>query len=734
MSSFDSNWTLSISSSNLPISDASSEPGMFIGNGKIGIITTFEKKIDVARTMITSELKYGSGGYRANIIEPFYVNNIKLFDNKENSVTYSPTSQHINMFNAVFTCSQIVSEVATGKSVSLEYDIFTPRQLPFCIMQTVRITPTSSMPHLDLFHEVYAKDNIVDAEYNNNVIYNESISPNKGLYILTGKGRTRLSEDVVVSATGYLIELPENEYGNLGFNVYRSDPNRCYNKFRLNNLMAGTTYKVHLVSALMTSFDFSRPLEEVKRIVLGIASKADTAVGVANTVRSDHTYQWTELWRTDITVTPKTGITMSEADEINTLKRHMRTSLYNIYSTVRENVNVEVNPLNLSVIDYDGSVLFDGDLWLIPLLLMIKTDIARTLLEYRHNMMTTARQLAASHGYKGSKFPYINDSVGYRNALYWDTAGPMAVFNTALISINVWNYFRISKDKDWLRTKGYSMLKDNADFFASKVQQDPDGTYHLRNVVGIGGLQSSDHNTFTNNLVRLALRCAIESSFELSYPVKEAWNNCYHNLPFLYHTNTSNLHIPEVLKYDAGSSSISTYDILEPLFALTPYYNKLYFAPELYHSSTSILKNLEFYETLAKPGMENHPFNIALTCTLYGNYTQYDPTYAHIFKRKLGEYLDTHVHGKWGHLSKDPMKNNDLVLSAILLFMVLQGATQMKIVGGVAESRFYYEDMRLTAPTSANMPHTWRNVRVTNTGINGKAFIVTNSLYYVGTP
>jgi hypothetical protein len=705
-----------------------------MGNGKIGIITTFEDTIDVTKTMISSQLRYYNGSYRANVTEPFYVNNIKLFDNKDGAVVYDTSSQQINMYNAVFTCAQHVTEISSGKSINLEYDLYVPRQLPFCIMQTLRITPTTDMPEFIFYHEVYAKDSIVDAEFNNNVIYNETINPDKGLYVLTAKGRTRLSSDVVVSATGYLVELPEQDYENLGFNIYRSDLNRCYNKFKLKNLSAGVTYKVHFVSAIMTSFDFENPAEEVKRIILSIASKAKTAGGVASLVRSDHTNMWTGLWSTDITITPKAGITSSENEELMLLKRHVRTSLYNIYSSIRENVNVEVNPLNMSILDFDGGVLYDGDLWLIPMLLFIKTDIARTLLEYRHKMIDVARQLAAGYGYKGSKFPYVNDSIGYKNALYWDVTGPMAIFNTALISINVWNYFRVSKDRDWLRSKGYAILKDSADFFASKIQRDADGTYHLRDVVGIGGIKSTDHSSFTNYLARLALRYAIEASYELTYPVREAWHDCYYGLPVLYHPNATNASAPEILKYDSSSTTLSTYDILEPLFVLLPYYSKLYFAPELSHSVSSIINNLEFYATKTTPQMATHPFNIALYGTLYGNCAQFDPKYCNDFKTKLYQFIGTNTHGLWSHLTSNAEMPSDITMNAILLFMILQGAAQLNIIGGVAESRFYYEDMRISALTSANLPNTWKNVRITNTGYNGLTFTITNSLYYVGTP
>lgn len=728
MSTYDQQWSLNYTHdpNNTTVQD---ESGVFLGNGKIGIITSMKPAIDVHTTMITSQLRYYNGSYRPNVIQPFSLNCVKLFDNKDTNVEYALQTQKLNMLNAIFTASYMVTELTTGKTVQVETDMYTPQHLPFCIMQTLRITPTFTIDAMDLYHEVYANESIVDVEYNNNMIYNESFNITRGLNILSGKGKTRLDGDSVVCASSYLLEMDESQYEILGYNVYRNNLNKCYNKFKLLNLEANITYKIHIINGLMTSFDFENPAEEIKRIVFNVMNKSTSPQGVANLIRTEHTNSWVNIWNTDINITPKAGITSAELDKIQVLKRNVRYSLYNIYSSIRENINLEINPFNLSVIDYDGSILYDGDLWLIPLLLFIKPDVARVLIEYRHKMIDTARQLAAGYGYKGTKFPYVNDTIGYKNALYWDTSGPMSIFNTALVAVNVWNYFRITKDRDWLQTKGYTILKEIADFLASAVEKSPDNTYHLRNVVSIGGVQSLDQNSFTNNVVRLALRSAIEASYELNYMVKELWLNTYYYLPLSYFPNPLNFALPEVLKIDAQSILSDTCNIAEPLFVLLPYYNKLYFAPENNHSSVSVYKNMTHYTDRIVPSMQQHPINVSLFAIMNGMYAQYDPAFTDDFEEKLEQLLTSTCKGVWGHFTQVEKGRNDITLNAIFLFVLLQGAAKLNVIGGVAESRFYYEDMRLHASTSANLPTTWKNIRLMNIG-TGTTFTVTNSLYY----
>lgn len=706
---YDGNWKLELTNFT---NFNSEDKGVFIGNGKIGMITNLQEP-EIQTMMITTDLKYANGLYKANITEPFYLDTVKFFDNANPStnIVRTMTKQTLDMYSAMFTNNYTVTNNALSQTIQVESDIYTPNQLPFNVINTLRITPDQDMSELFFFHEVYAKNNITNIDYNNNVIYNQSIQAN-GLYILNGKG-TLGTEDTIAFASIYVIE-PTN-YQNLGFNVFRDAYNgRAYNKFVLQNLVAGTTYRIHIISTTITSFDFVSPLEECKRICLNIVNKTNPALQV----RTDHITNWQQLWLTDISILPKTGITVSEANNLTVVKRSLRYSLFKIFSSVRENINIEVNPMNLSVIDYDGNVLYNGDLWLIPLLTLIKPDIARALLEYRHKALDIAKQLAAGYGYNGAKFPYMNDSIGYKNALYWDTTGPMTFFNTALIAINIWNYYRVVKNKNWLVNKGYVVLAEIADFFASIAEQELDGSWHINNVISLNGTVSQKDNSFTNNMARLALKYAIEASYELNYPIKDEWYTVYYGLQILI------LPDPDfpVVKYDNEATSSITLNIVEPWFILIPYYSQLYFNSNNYIITVqnSILKNIDYYNPKINIEYINHPFNKGLLTILYALYSQYDSTKVPNFCGTIMSSVTNVNNGVWG--------TNDIGLTAILLFSILQGAMQLQIKGGVAETRFYYEEMRITNAFSANLPETWKSISTTI----GKTFTTTNKIFYTG--
>lgn len=723
-------WVYGYTVSNKMFELDNAQSGATIGNGKIAVVSSFDH-MDVQKTMITTEMKYTQGMFRPNVLEPFYVNHVKFFHHQIDKSIVMVKSQELDMYGAIVTSGYNVTEKNTDNSLHLDTSMYCPRNHPFSIMQTFNVTPlnTASMSNVPFFHEVYCKDNLRDVEYNNNVIYNETLSSDHGLYVLTGKGYATDTGRMVTFASCYLFEQQSN-VENLGFNVYRNDMRRCYHKFKFKEVNAMVPTRFHIFTTMMTEYDFDAPMEEVKRIVVSVAYRCATPALSASRVRSDHVLMWQSLWKTQIAISPKTGITQALDVDIERKNILIKTAMYNIYSSVRENINMEINPLNLSVVDQLGMVLYDGDFWLVPLLNLIKPDIARSMLEFRYKTLNIAQQIAAGYGFTGAKFPYVDDMLGYKNAMYYNTLSPMHVFNNGLIAINIWNYYRVTRDRDWLIAKGYSMLKHIADFFVSILEVGANGAYYLRHVVGLNDVESMENNSFTNNIVRLALRYAIEASYELGYPVRQEWNSAYFDLPVLYVDTLVN---HDVIKFDQAALGTQQYGVLETLYVLMPLFSQLYFCSDSLHSPQSIKRNIDYY-TMRMAGDEaNHPYNIAILAILHGLYAQYDEAHVAQYAEYLNDFIREHVNGIWNNMQqyKSGSPSNSLIMNSMFLMILLQGMPQVNVVGGVSETRFYYEEMRIKALVTANMPNHWNNIKVAQIGKDKKTFITRNSLYYM---
>jgi trehalose/maltose hydrolase-like predicted phosphorylase len=542
ISTYDNDWTTTITNSNASLSELQNTKGCFLGNGKIGFISAIDK-IGVQKSIITTNFELNeNGSYTNNIIDGFNHATIKLFDNKIEPETVASchfNSQSLNMFNGIATTSLTYTNIASSNTVSVSYDVYPVRHLPYCSMQTITLTPnfsSGSNLNLEFYHEISCGTNITVDDYNNNVIYNELVNPIAGMYMLNGKGRIVDTGNSIAIASCYLFEQVSN-FKLVGFNRYRQNLNTCFQKIVLDNFTSGQSFKMHIFSTQMSDCDFKLPAEETKRISVNVLNKMQT-VDQITLLRQNHVSAWYNMWKSNISIDQKLGITTDEADKFNLVKRTIRYSMYNIWASVREGIRTEVNPSSLTVIDNVGNLFWDGDLWFIPVLIMFRPDIAKNILEARYRVIDKAIQLATGYGYQGSKFPYINDVSGYINSPYWDLNGPLHIFNTALISINVWNYYRVTQDKDWMTNKGYTILKNNANFFISKITIDEAGVYHIEDVYSFHD-KVSTNNALTNYMIKVALKYALEASYELNIIPRDEWSQAYYNIDFVSFENNT---------------------------------------------------------------------------------------------------------------------------------------------------------------------------------------------------
>lgn len=725
---YDNNWVVTLS--NMNNIDMSLYTGPFAGNGKIGLYVSMSN-IATEKTYVSGSLTFNQiGKYRNNMIDGFGMNTIKLFHNVSSNISYNFQHQSLDMSQGS-VASRFVVASNNVNMVDVTHTITPLRQLPYCTLQTIEMTMLSDIPTLDIYHEMNGDAKFIsDMDFNNNVIYNERIYDDKGLYILNGNGNvSRIGQDgrpvKIAGASCYLFEgAYSNNVRNLGFNTY-NNLSSCYQKHRYTNLSDGDVVRFHILGAQMTSMDFLEPIEEIKRILLNVAFKNDNITSLVSQLTNDNFEAWNNMWRSDILLEPKVGITSEEAHNVMRVKQYVRYSLYQIYSCIRDGINTEVNPLNLSYLDSNGNIFFDGDLWMVPVLLFLKPAMAKTILEFRYKNLEQATQLAASFGYKGSKYPYQNDVLGYQS-MYWDVISPLHIFNNALIAINIWNYYRITLDKEWLSTKGYSMMRNIADFLVSVITVDEDGNYNYNNVVGMSERISNNH-AFTVYMAKLALKYVIEASYELNFIAKNTWVNSFLNTDIKTFTDSN----CSIIKYDDAYNG-ENLDVLDNLIILNPYYSSLYFNPNVpCRDSNSITNNVIYYNGRINPTYQNDTLNNFILTSLNASMMQNNATNVSTFYNKVLDNLDVNAKELWGYFGRVGHDDgNDVSLNALFVMMFLTNIGGLKIQGGVTESKFYYEEMGIKGTYLANMPNTWKNIKIKGVGPSAELFNVVNNVFY----
>ena len=88
-----------------------------------------------------------------------------------------------------------------------------------------------------------------------------------------------------------------------------------------------------------------------------------------------------------------------------------------------------------------------------------------------------------------------------------------------------WRYFLGTGDADWLRQCGYPVLRDVADFWASRVSEVVHADqYEIRDVTGPNGaIAHVDDDAYTNAIARRVMEAATEAAHRLGVSAKPEW-------------------------------------------------------------------------------------------------------------------------------------------------------------------------------------------------------------------
>jgi trehalose/maltose hydrolase-like predicted phosphorylase len=335
------------------------------------------------------------------------------------------------------------------------------------------------------------------------------------------------------------------------------------------DLKAGETYSFTVVASVTSTEHYQDPLNEAERLTIFAALEG------RQRLLDRHVAEWEKLWKSDIVV-----------DGDPQTQKDIRFALYHLYSFAREGTAYSLSPMGLSGLGYNGHVFWDTELWMYPPLLVLQPGIAKSLLEYRFQRLPAARQNAFSHGYQGAMFPWESSDEGSEDTPVWALTGPFQHHITGCIGWAFWKYYQVTKDKLWLRDRGYPMLKEVADFWASRVERKGPGKYEINNVIGANEWQENiDNNAFTNGMAITVLRYATQAAKELGIAPNPDWEHVAQNIP--------------ILKFEDGTTKEnSTYD---GVMIKQADVNLLAFPLDIVSDKAQVEKDLKYYEPRMSP-------------------------------------------------------------------------------------------------------------------------------------
>jgi trehalose/maltose hydrolase-like predicted phosphorylase len=478
--------------------------GETVANGMIGIVSS-PTPFKVKDVVLNGAFDLYGRGRVSNILKTFNFVNMQLsVDGTDigrfNQVTQ--LSQMLDMKHAALTTRFEFEDKAT-----IQYTYYSLRHLPYSALVDVVVTAKKDI-------EIIPASVMEAPEMLNSVqpYYNQIDRPHVSISLLTSTAKSPTGKLFIAASNSFLFDEP---HGSEPARIHELwDNNMHLLKFK-KKIKAGESYHFAIVGSTITSAQHDDPLNEAERLTLFATLEGEKRL------LDHHNKAWDELWKSDIHIA---------GDE--TTQQQVHSMIYHLYAFARAGSGYGLSPMGLSGLGYNGHSFWDTELWMFPALVLLQPGIAESLLEYRFQRLEAAKHNAWSHGYKGAMFPWESAASGNEETPVWALSGPFEHHITADIGIAAWNYYCVTQNKDWLRQKGYPLLKATADFWASRVERNGPGHYDIKNVVAADEwAENVDNNAFTNAAAKANLRYATQAATLLGLSPDPDWQTVANNIP-----------------------------------------------------------------------------------------------------------------------------------------------------------------------------------------------------------
>jgi trehalose/maltose hydrolase-like predicted phosphorylase len=479
--------------------------GITAANGMIGIVSAPEpfKIRDVV--LAGAYDNYGRGRV-SNFLRSFNLLNMYLEIDGRRIDAKAATGfrQELDMKKARFTGSFELADKA-----SVEYSYYALRHLPFTVLMDVTIRAKKDIG-IGAASIMEAPDALRDVQN----YYNEIDRPHVVISLLTSSAKSPTGKLLMCASNTFLFPDPHGQEPRVIHEMW--DNNMHLMKFG-RKLKAGETYRFSIAGSSITSAHHDDPINEAERLTMYAKLEG------RDRLLQFHEKAWDDLWKSDIVIE---GDPQSQQD--------VRSMLYHLYSFSREGTALSPSPMGLSGLGYNGHVFWDTELWMYPAILMLRPEIARSMVEYRFQRLEAAKRNAFSKGFKGAMFPWESAETGVEETPVWALSGPFEHHITACVGIAAWNYYCVTQDKNWLREKGWPILSATADFWSSRVERNGPGKFDIKNVVAADEwAENVDNNAFTNAAAKANLQAATAAAKVLGQSPDPDWQLVASNIPIL---------------------------------------------------------------------------------------------------------------------------------------------------------------------------------------------------------
>jgi len=247
----------------------------------------------------------------------------------------------------------------------------------------------------------------------------------------------------------------------------------------------GKTVAFEKIAALYTSRDEAvfEPLLEARK-ALARAPRFAEVMGA----QADY---WKHLWRRfDVNFQPAQprGVNLLMLLRFNTVHLLQAVS----FNSIGRDIGVPARGWTGEA--YQGHVFWD-ELFIFPFFNLREPEITRSLLMYRYRRLGEARAAARDAGYRGAMFPWQSGSDGeevtrklnfnLRSQRWMPDNTHLERHIGSAVAYNVWQYFQVTQDQEFLEFYGAELILEIARFWSSIATFNEErGRYEIRGVMG----------------------------------------------------------------------------------------------------------------------------------------------------------------------------------------------------------------------------------------------------------
>ncbi|MCA1766243.1 MAG: glycoside hydrolase family 65 protein [Desulfobulbaceae bacterium] len=286
------------------------------------------------------------------------------------------------------------------------------------------------------------------------------------------------------------------------------------------DIAEGESLTIEKIVALFTSGD--RGISEC-----GLSAReALKEVGSFENLLDSHVLAWGDLWR------HFEFKFESNEDKGDRTPRILHLHIFHLLQTTSlhtKDLDVGVPSRGWHGEAYRGHIFWD-ELYIFPLLNFRIPAITKSLLMYRYRRLDAARKLARETGHHGAMYPWQSGSSGReesqqlhlnpRSGRWLPDNSHLQRHINAAIAYNLWQYYQVTGDKEFLSFYGAEMLFELARFWASASTYNAEaGRYEILGVMGPDEYHDAypdsakpglNNNAYTNIMAVWVLSRALE--------------------------------------------------------------------------------------------------------------------------------------------------------------------------------------------------------------------------------